>query len=114
MRFAVFALLIPLMLACDDTESTGPSEPQEEVTVVTGSNLRFSPANVELVQGGTVTWAFNAVGHNVTFANVQGAPQDIGTSFNAQIPRTFPTTGTFNYQCTIHVASGMVGTIVVR
>jgi plastocyanin len=113
MRLAVFALIFPLLLACDDSESTGPSEPQEAVTVVTTAALRFSPANVELVQGGTVTWAFNAVGHNVTFSNVQGAPQNIPTSFNAQIARTFPTVGTFNYQCTIH-GSSMSGTIIVR
>ena len=114
MRPVVFAMIFPLILACDDTGATGPSEPLDEVTVVTTVALRFSPSSVELVQGGTVTWAFNAVGHNVTFDNVQGAPGNIVTTFNGQVARSFPTVGTFPYRCTIHSGVGMTGTIVVR
>lgn len=61
---------------------------------------------------GTITWEFGAVPHNVTFAATPGRPADIaGFNTNTSIARTFTTTGTFAYECTIH--PGMRGSVVV-
>ena len=112
MRPFLFAMLLPLLLACDDS-ALGPQEPLTEATVATTSSLRFSPASVELVQGGTVTWSFNNVGHTVTFSQVTGRPASIGLSFNTSVARQFNTVGTFAYHCDQHPGT-MTGTIVVR
>ena len=112
MRLAVFALIIPLIAACDDTEATGPVVPVAQASVATTGSNRFSPGVVNLEEGGTVTWGFNAVGHNVTF-DVQGSPGNIGTTINQQVSRTFPTPGSFPYHCTVH-GSSMSGTIIVH
>lgn len=81
-------------------------------TVVAGTNQTFSPASVDIADGGTVTWEFASLAHNVTFASATGAPGNIATTSNTDVGRTFNTPGTFDYQCTIH--SGMSGTVIVH
>jgi plastocyanin len=113
MRPALLALLLPVLLACDDSASA-PMEPVEEATVLTTNALTFSPASVELVAGGTITWNFNGVGHTVTFSQAQGAPSNIPLTFSTNVPRTFNTPGTYAYHCEIHTSPPMAGTIIVR
>ncbi|HSJ62714.1 MAG TPA: Ig-like domain-containing protein [Gemmatimonadaceae bacterium] len=72
----------------------------------------FTPQTVDIATGGTVTWVFGQLTHNVTFGAQTGAPQSIATTVNAQVPRTFNTAGTFDYNCTVH--PGMSGTVVVH
>ena len=72
----------------------------------------FDPSTVTITHGGTVTWVFQSLTHNVTFDNVSGHPQDIGDTANQSVDRQFPTAGTFTYHCTIH--PGMNGTVVVQ
>ncbi len=73
------------------------------------AGLSFTPATVDIAQGGTVTWT-GLLGHNVTFTS-PGSPANIsGTSSES---RTFNTAGTFNYFCSIH-GSGMSGSVVVH
>jgi plastocyanin len=81
-----------------------------DVTATT--NQQFIPQNVDIAQGGTVTWTFQALGHNVTFGVQTGAPTNIGTTMNGTASRTFNTAGTFNYSCTIH--PGMSGSVIVH
>lgn len=81
-------------------------------SVTATTSQTFDPATVTITHGGTVTWVFQSLTHNVTFDNVTGAPQDIGDTANQSIARTFPTAGTFTYHCTIH--PGMNGTVVVQ
>lgn len=76
------------------------------------STETFTPSTVDIATGGTVTWTFGQLTHNVTFGAQTGAPQNIATSTNTSIPRTFNTGGTFGYDCTIH--PGMSGTVVVH
>jgi plastocyanin len=80
---------------------------------VTTSATAFTPATVSIGVGGTVTFAFGAVAHNVFFDNsVSGAPDPIpGTNANMSEARTFTSAGTFEYDCHIH--PGMKGTVVV-
>ncbi len=72
----------------------------------------FTPSSVDISSGGTVTWAFRGVTHNVTFSTATGAPGNIGNSTGTSVSRTFGSAGTFNYQCTLH--PGMSGRVVVH
>jgi plastocyanin len=71
----------------------------------------FSPKTVAITKGGTVTWTF-AKTHNVTF-DTQGAPSNIPDKASGSSTLTFPSSGTFQYHCTIHGPS-MNGTVVVQ
>lgn len=75
---------------------------------VTAPGIQFIPAVADIRAGGTVTWTFESVTHNVTFDD-PGAPPSIPTFANGSESRTFPNTGTFNYRCTIH--AGMFGIV---
>lgn len=83
--------------------------PPPNTAAVTVSDFAFTPPTSPLAVGGTVTWTWNgAAQHNVTFASANSATQTGGT-----YQQTFPTAGSFTYQCTIHPGS-MNGTIVVQ
>lgn len=71
----------------------------------------FDPASIDLARGGTVTWIVAAVPHNVTFRTA-GAPVSIATWSAGSRTLTFPESGTFAYECTVHPS--MTGTIVVH
>lgn len=89
----------------------GPStSPQQTSSVTVGNNL-FSPANIQVSKGTTVTWTWDAsaVTHNVTFGDGVGSG-DKGA--NATFTRTFSAAGTFQYQCTLH--PGMAGSVLVQ
>ena len=64
-------------------------------------------------RGGTVTFAFGSVGHNVYFDNdPAGAPADIpGVNSNTNVDRVFGTAGVYTFNCHIH--PDMHGTITV-
>jgi plastocyanin len=82
-------------------------------TVDATPGLVFDPAQADITQGGTVTWRFGTVTHNVTFTGTAaGTPADIGNTTSANKSATFTTAGSFPYHCTLH--AGMNGTIVVH
>jgi plastocyanin len=87
------------------------STPGTNEIIATSGNA-FNPASLTVAKGTTVTFTFQAVEHNVTFANVTGAPANIGNTASTSVTRVFATAGTFGYQCTIH--SGMQGTVTVN
>ena len=74
--------------------------------------LAFNPNAVDLAAGGTVTWTFGGVTHNVTFDAKAGAPPKIPNTSNANGTATFTSAGTFNYHCTIHPF--MTGAVTVH
>ena len=82
-------------------------------TVQANTSQHFVPAQVDITAGGTVTWQFSTLTHNVTFSgSATGTPANIPDTFSASVSRSFTTAGTFAYQCTIH--AGMTGTVVVH
>ena len=94
------------------SDSTNPygGNPPNTVTMV---NISFSPPNLTVSRGTTVTWKNNdSVTHTST--------SDTGVWNTGDIPpggsktTTFNTAGTLQYHCTYHVGSGMRGTIVVQ
>ena len=80
------------------------------VTAGAASNT-FTPALVAVARGGTVSWTFGALVHNVEFGGAAGAPTNIGNTSNNTVARTFANAGTFNYVCSLH--AGMTGTVIV-
>lgn len=106
---AAFALLS----ACSGSGSTSINEPPDPVqdATVTLRASSFSPNNVAVFAGGSVTWN-NTSGetHNVTFST-QGSPANIANHSSGSNARDFATAGTFNYQCTLH--AGMNGRVTV-
>jgi len=81
-------------------------------TVNATPSIAFNPSPVKIVPGGTITFAFGSVAHNVYFDPIAGAPADIpGNNAGTSVSRTFASAGTYVYNCHIH--PGMTGTIVV-
>lgn len=123
MRFMMNPLLVVSLVSSAACGGSGtsystpptstPSGPATAATVDATAGLAFVPATVNLIVGGTVTFAFGSVGHNVYFDNdPAGAPANItGSNASVSISRTFNTAGTYNYYCHIH--PGMKGTVVV-
>ncbi len=103
--------LVTLLGACGggSDSTTGPMDAQGN-TVTVGNNF-FSPAELTIAPGITVTWSWEAgaVEHNVTFDDGEHSATQSSGSF----PRTFSTAGTYPYHCTIHGAAAMHGTVTV-
>ena len=101
--------LVTLLGACGggSDSTTGPTDTQGK-TVTVGNNF-FSPADLSVATGTTVTWSWaaGAVEHNVTFDDGQHSATQSSGSF----PRTFSAAGTYPYHCTIHGAAVMHGTV---
>lgn len=97
------------------TSMTQPGPPTlspATATVNALPSIAFSPNSATVAPGGTITFAFGSVGHNVKFDTGANAPSDIaGSNANTSISRTFAAAGTYTYHCTIHPS--MTGTIVV-
>ena len=105
------------LAACGgDGSVTAPVDqtPVEAATVQATPAIRFTPGTVTVVPGGTVTFAFGTLEHNVFFDNAPaGAPENIAApSANKTVTLTFATKGTYVYNCHIH--PGMTGTVTVK
>jgi plastocyanin len=125
MRLTLAALLSMGAIACGSgysspsTPSTAPtptpSGPSSAVTIPTSAqvlgNRAFTPDDLEIAVGTTVTWTnTDAVAHTSTS---NGGAWDSGTiAPGRQFSFTYMSAGTFPYHCAIH--PGMVGTVVVR
>ena len=130
-RFAAAATLSLLAVACGSNYSSPSSPspapapaptpaptaggPSSAITIPMGAevlgNRAFSPDEIEVSAGTTVTWAnTDSVSHTST-SNASGWDSGI-IAPGRQFAFTYQTAGTFPYHCAIH--PGMVGTVVVR
>jgi len=113
-------LLAPLvaatLAACGGDSPTAPvnQTPVAAATVQATPSETFTPNRVTLSVGGTITFAFGSLAHDVFFDNgPAGAPANITEpSANKSTTLTFSTAGTYVYNCHIH--PGMRGTVVVE
>jgi plastocyanin len=102
---------ITASLTIDGITKTGTTAVTSEVapanaTVVAPGTV-FQPATVDVRAGGTVTWTFGSTAHQVTFIT-PGAPADIPEFQDGSVSRTFPSHGTFHYQCSGPQMSGVI------
>jgi plastocyanin len=73
-------------------------------------NFRFHPPTLTIRRGDKVKWVWGEqTEHNVTFHSFHSRTQESG-SYTVRFTRA----GTYSYHCTIHVAEGMKGKIVVH
>jgi plastocyanin len=90
-------------------ESSGPSDggsnPPPEGDVLVRNNF-YDPATFSVAAGSTVTWAWTAGPHTVTFSDANSGIKSSGT-----FEKTFPAVGSFPYHCQVHPE--MTGTITV-
>lgn len=77
------------------------------------SSNSFVPREVYIVRNGSVTWNNGTgINHNVNFAGAAGAPANVATFSSGAQQRMFPTSGTYDYSCTLH--AGMTGVVRVQ
>jgi plastocyanin len=118
-RSAKLAAAVLLLLAAAPAAATN-------FTVVTDSPYGYTPANLTITVGDSVTWQNTSQGyHNVhaddnSFRCANGCDGDGhggngDPSYNPwQFTLTFANAGTVPYHCDIHGSMGMVGTITVN
>jgi plastocyanin len=128
LRFVLVALLLVPAAACGGGYSStpaspspvpaptpGPVGPSSSVTIPMGAaplgDRAYSPDDIIVAVGGTVTWInTDVVGHTSTS---NGSGWNSGTiAPGQQFSSTLQTAGTFPYHCAIH--PGMVGIVTVR
>jgi len=89
----------PAATSTTPSTSGSSSAPAAKGTAVTIANFAFSPANVTIKAGDTVTWTNNdTVAHTVTGTGFDSGPIPQGGTFQ----HTFDAAGSFDYKCTIH------------
>ena len=94
--------------------------------IVQASNFSYSPSELNISTGDTVTWIISSGNHDVNgeFNSITGDPFNNPESFNSSATNIvgatilsfqFTLAGTYNYDCSVgsHAANGMVGTINV-
>ena len=87
--------------------------PSSADVIASSGDYTFTPKNVAIGRGGSVTWTFGGIEHTVTFTSTAGAPASISSGgYSTAISRTFTAAGNFAYICTLH--PGMSGQVVVR
>ena len=84
---------------------------------VSVNSVTFAPSNITINVGDTVRWTNTGGSHNVngTTATYPSNPESFGNAISNTWVYfyVFNTPGTYNYQCDVHVAAGMVGEIIV-
>jgi len=94
--------------------STSSSNQAVASAAVTIENMMFSPSQITVQKGGTVTWTNkDSVSHTVTDdLNSADGPKSGDIQPGSTYSFTFNKTGSFQYHCTIHPS--MRGTVVVK
>ena len=126
LRF-VASMTLALAVACGDYSPTptaptpapsptpAPGGPSSAITIPMGAeflgNRAFSPAELEIAVGTTVTWRNTDSTSHTSTSDATGWNSAI-IAPGGQFSFSFQAAGTFPYHCTIH--PGMVGTVVVR
>ncbi len=94
------------------------SGPVKEITVV-GTEFSFNPSSISVRAGEKVKIIFKNLGgatHNLTIEGLGASTKTIGPDKTDTIEFTAPTSGTYNFFCSIpgHKAAGMEGQLIVE
>lgn len=96
------------------SSNTSSNQPAAQTGQVKIDNMMFTPSQITVAKGGTVTWTNN----DSTTHTVVDDLSNVGGPASGDIPPggtysfTFTKSGSFQYHCTIHPS--MRGTIVVK
>lgn len=136
LRFGAQAVAATLLLSCGGGGSSPssmpppPPPPPSNTFYVGGTSggdgyggggnplLTFSPANLTIAAGTTVTWVWQSSGHSLDSgpgcsadnAFSSGGIQNAGY----RLTHTFNTPGSYPFFCGVHCGSNMKGTITVQ
>ncbi len=97
-----------------NNSSSNSSQSVTSTGAITIKNMMFTPSQISIQKGGTVTWTNNdSTTHTVVddLSNV-GGPSSGDIQPGSTYSFTFNKTGSFQYHCSIHPS--MRGTIVVK
>jgi plastocyanin len=89
----------------------------QQVTLTVNDTFRFDPSTVVVHQGTVkITLVHKGSGAPHDFA-LNGFPADqtglVNTGGTTSTTFTTPSAGTYTFECTLHVAQGMTGTLIV-
>lgn len=95
------------------SNQTGASNAKPTATNdVSIKDFAFSPADITVKKGTTVTWTNkDSATHTVTENDGQAGPDSGDLATGKTYSFTYGTVGTFKYHCSIH--TGMIGTVTV-
>ncbi len=106
----IWVVAVLVLAGCGESD---PTSPEERNRVVVTAN-QFTPSELTVSPGTTVTWLWQSGEHDVTFEDGIG---NVGVKSSGSSTRNFGTAGTFRYRCVIHSSSysvGMVGSVQVQ
>lgn len=97
-----------------NTTTQTPAAQTSATETVNIKGMLFTPSQITVAKGGTVTWTNNDTVAHTVVADVSDAngPNSGNIEPGGTYSFTFETTGSFQYHCSIH--SSMHGTIVVK
>lgn len=96
----------------ESTNSSNNSTTPTATDKVSIKDFAFSPADITVKGGTTVTWTNNdSTTHTVTETDGQTGPNSGNLEPGKSYTFTYATAGTFKYHCSIH--SSMTGTVTV-
>lgn len=106
----LLVLLIVVLISCSKSSSSNSSTPPN-ANSVTMAGMVFSPSNITVKSGTTITWTNNDnISHTVT---ADDNSFNSGTlAAGATFSHTFNTAGVIHYHCNFH--SMMVATVTVN
>ena len=128
MRSTIVCFILGMLVACSGSD--GPTGPGGNNNPPPGGNgggnqapptqrtvnleaASFNPSDATVAVGGTVTWQDDSgVAHTITPRNHTQWTRVVTTGSGQALQVTFPTAGTFGYDCEFH--SGMSGQIRVQ
>lgn len=96
-----------------DVHVTVSSTIASSADVAVGANGNsFSPADADIISGGSVNFSWNGATHNVTWGTTPASVANIPDRSSGTVTVTLNQAGTYSYHCTLH--PGMDGTVTVH
>jgi plastocyanin len=103
-------LAVIVFISCKKNNSYGSGSNAPSAAAVSIKNMAFSPGNLSVMTGATVTWTnSDTTIHTVTADD--GSFNSGNIAVGATYSRVFSTAGTVSYHCTLHPE--MTGKVVV-
>jgi len=126
--FTAITALVLLTAASSQSSKSSTSTSLKPAVVTMGDDMRFSPAKIVVHRGQMVAWqSLSKQIHNVVDVPEQSPRPGVmtlpkgATTFDSGLMRygqtyvqTFTVPGTYKYACSLHIANGMVGQIIVK